>query len=159
MQPQLQRSSASTALWGAAASGIGLYLLLVGAKLLPPPGEQYAPAWIVVCCGLVFGLGGLAIVMQAIGRADERGELPPDAPPWIRRVQHLTVLIIIGLFATIGTWVALFGDGDHFTMTSSFTREAPANPIVARTAFGIGAVIMWAWFVAMVRRSRRVLRG
>src|SRR5262245_33348966 len=63
MQPQLQRASASTAVWGTVASAIGLYFLLVGLKVLPPPGEQHAPAWIVACAGLVFLLAGVAIII------------------------------------------------------------------------------------------------
>ena len=157
MQPQLQRASASTALWGAACCGVGLYLLLVGARMLPPPGDQHAPGWIVACCGLAFGLAGFAIVVQAVGRADARGALAPDAPRWIRLAQHFTVLAIVGLFALIGTWMALFAEGP-FTVSTSFTAEAPANPTVARCAFGIGAAIMWVWFGVMVRRSRNVLR-
>lgn len=158
MQPQLQRASASTAVWGTVTSALGLYFLLVGLKVLPPPGEQHAPAWIVGCAGLVFLLAGVAIVIQVVGRADTRGELALDAPRWARVAQHFTGLAIVFLFATIGTWVALFAEGP-FTVTTSFSSEQPANPVVARTVFGIGAAITWAWFVALVRRSVRMLHG
>src|SRR5215216_2015706 len=136
---------ASIVLFGLGAASIGVTFTLVGLGLLPPPGAQHAPGWIVVCAGLAFLLGGIGTVAQGFGRANESGELPPAAPRWTRAVQHLAALAVVFCLAAIGTWVALAGEADQFTMTSSFTAERSANLNVARTAFGLGALVTWLY--------------
>ena len=160
MAIQQQRSPVSLALVTFGLVAAGIYFILVGLGLAPPPGTQHAPGWIVMLIGLLLLLAGIMLAPQAVGLADERAQLAPDAPPWMRVAQGLGGLALIGLFAVIGTWVSLGGDDSGFTMTTSFTgdREVPANPIVARTAFGIGALITWTMFVLLARRFWRLHR-
>ena len=156
---QQQRSPVSLALVSLGLVAAGVYFILVGLGLAPPPGTQHAPGWIVMLIGLVCVLAGLLLVPQALGLADDKAQLARDAPAWMRRAQDLAGTAIFGLFAVVGTWVALGGDDAGFTMETSFGREVPANPIVARMAFGIGALITWAAFIALARRCWRMVRS
>jgi len=153
------RSPVSLALVSLGLVAGGLYFILVGLGFAPPPGTQHAPGWIVMLIGVVCLLCGLLLVPQALGLADEKAQLAPDAPPWMRRAQNLAGTAVFGLFAVVGTWVALAGDDAGFTVQTSFGREAPANPTMARIAFGIGALITWAVFIALVRRCWRQPRS
>jgi hypothetical protein len=148
---------ATTIVFGLGAAVCGLYFTLVGLDLVPPPGAQHAPGWIVVVAGLAFLCGGIGVMVQGFGRADEHGTLPPDTPRWVTALQHLVALAIVFCLATVGTWVALFGEADQFTMSTSLTGQTRPPPTVARVAFGIGAGITWLFFVALVKRCMRVL--
>ena len=158
---QQQRSPPSLALVSLGLVGAGAYFVLVGLGLAPPPGTPHAPGWIVMLVGLVSLLAGLLLVPQALGLADEKAQLAPNAPPWMRNAQDLAGIAVFGLFAVVGTWVSLGGDDAGLTMTTSFTgdREMPANPVVARIAFGIGALITWLIFALLARRFWRLHRA
>ena len=159
MPAQQPARPASTIVFGHGAAVCGLYFTMVGLDLLPPPGAQHAPGWVVVAAGLAFMLGGIGVMVQGFGRADERGTLPPDTPRWITAVQHLVALAIVFCLAAIGTWVALFGEADQFTMSGPLTGETRPPPTIARIAFGVGAGITWLFFVAMARRIVRLFRS
>jgi hypothetical protein len=161
MQPRQQNVSTSTVLFGMLAACFGVYLILIGFSLLPPAGAQHAPGWVVACAGFTFLCGGISAAAQAFGRANDSGEIPPDAPRWTRLVQHLAALAVVFCLAATGTWVAVGSHDDQFTMTTSLTgeKEIPANPAIARTAFGLGALITWLFFLALARRTVRLLRG
>src|SRR5262249_32771966 len=139
MSTQQTRPPATTIAFGLGAVVCGLYFTAVGFDLLPPPGAQHAPGWIVVAAGIAFLFRGTGVMVQGFGRADERGTLPSGTPRWITALQHLVALSIVFCLAAIGTWVALAGDADQFTMSSPLSGETPAPPTIARIAFGIGA--------------------
>jgi len=156
-QPDSSRTV--TMAFGAIAAAAGLYFVLGGLGIVGLPDGEGTPGWIGVLAGLVFLCGGIAVATQALGRADEHGELPADAPAWMRLIQHLGALVIVGSLATIGTWVALAGDPDRFSMSTSFTGRIDAGVAVMRFGFGLGALITWAFFFALARRSLKLLRG
>lgn len=130
---------------GAIATAVGGYFFAVGAGLLPIPGgpsNLHGPLWLVLCVGLAFLLAGVAIVIQALGHANDSGELPASAPLWIRVLQYLIGLAIFVCFGLIGTWIA-FGPGER-QFSGTFVFADPAtNAAIGRTVFGIGAVIIW----------------
>lgn len=139
---------------GALFAGVGLYFILVGLSVLPIPGgprNLHAPLWVVVCAGLPFFLGGLAVMLQGIGKANAAGELPVDAPTWIRTVHSVMVVAIFACFAVIGTWVALAGESGQFS--SGFGVG------IGRAMFGLGAIICWAITVGMAMSCLRKLRS
>lgn len=109
---------------GAAIMGIGVGWIEVD------PAKVHAPPWVLTACGGVFVLGG---VMTYASRFDER-------------VNHFLALIMIGLFASIASWIA-FGPGER-----SFSGGASVGPVgvggsggetAGRIAFGFGAVLLW----------------
>ena len=146
-QPELSRKSMVGL--GLLTAGIGLYFALVGLGLAPPPSRANAPGGVVVACGMVFLLGGVAVLVQALGGANDQGELPSDASIWLTVIQHLVGLGVVGCLAAIGSWIALLGRSEAFS-----------GPVaVARFAFGVGAVISWLYFFALLRRTLRSVRG
>ncbi len=147
---------------GVLAAAIGVYFSLVGAGALPVPGgpkNLHAPLWIVLCAGLAFLLAGIAALMQAAGRANEQGELPADAPQWQRVVQYLIGLALFVCFGAIASFIA-FAPGPREFSGSTIGVAAPAGAIIGRTAFGIGAIIIWLATIAVaVSGARKLMSG
>ena len=131
---------------GLIAGGAGLFFVLVGLGIVPPPGGTkalHAPLWVVFCAGLTFLLGGGALLLHLMsGAKPTDDDFPAGAPQWMRVVRYLAMVAIFVSFAAIGSWVA-FGPGDRaFTVSVPF-GSGPASEIVGRVAFGIGAIITW----------------
>jgi hypothetical protein len=142
-------------------AAVGLYFALVGLGLLPVPGGNkalHAPLWIVFLAGLAFFLGGLAAILQGVGGANANGELPADAPRWMRAAQGLIVLAIFVAFALMASWIAFAPGERHITATIPF-YSGPANEWIGRGAFGLGAVIMWLATIALAVSGARKLIG
>jgi len=61
-------------------------------------------------------------------------------------------------FAVLGSWVALTGQSQHFS--GRFLIFDPATTaLIARSAFGIGAIITWLATIAFaVSGARKLLR-
>src|SRR5712691_13505409 len=87
--------------WCAALAAVtGIYFLTLGSGLLHIPGGKanlHGPQWLLLCVGLAFFLAGVAIVNQTLGHANATtGDLPADAPRWMRTVQHVVGFAICG---------------------------------------------------------------
>jgi hypothetical protein len=145
---------------GMVAAAAGLYFMLVGAGVLPipgGPGNLHGPLWILLCAGLAFFLAGSAVVLHGIGRANDQGEFPADAPSWLRVVQYLIGVAVFACFGAIGSWIA-FGPGERAFSGSLPFFSGEVNAAIGRTAFGIGAVIVWLCTLAFaVSGARRFL--
>lgn len=137
---------------GAIAAAAGLYFMLVGLGVLPVPGgprNLHAPLWVALVAGLVFFLGGVAVLLQVLGRANEQGALPADAPHWMRIVQYLIGVTIFASFALIGGWVAWFGEARYFAVPRLAQCRDWARRLRARRAYLLsrrhrGGRIGWA---------------
>ena len=119
----------------------------------------------MLCAGLAFFLAGVAIAIQTLGNANATGELPAEAPRWMRVVQYLIGFTIF-CFGAIASWVA-FGPGErHFSETFVF-GDAATNAAIGRTAFGVGGGHHLALHRCrsgvrhpqVFRRSRQAARG
>ena len=157
-----QHATPREMLWvGAIAAAVGLYFVLVGAGALPVPGgprNLHGPLWIVLCAGLAFLLGGAVVLLQGIGRANQHGEFPANAPPWMRVVQYLAGLAIFACFGAIATWIA-FGTGPRKFSGSLPGLDGAIGAGLGRTMFGIGAVIIWLGTIAVAVSGARKLLG
>jgi hypothetical protein len=145
---------------GLTAGGAGLFFVLVGLGIVPPPGGKknlHGPLWVVFCAGLAFFFGGGALLLHlASGAKPTDDDFPAGAPQWMRVVRYLAMVAIFVSFAAIGSWVA-FGPGDRaFSMSTPFF-SGPANEIVGRVAFGIGAIITWLCTIAVAVVGARKL--
>jgi hypothetical protein len=146
---------------GCAAGAAGVYLLLLGAGILPVPGgpgNLHGPLWLVSCVGIAFFLAGAALTLQAAGRANDQGELPADAPSWMHLLQYLIGVAIFVAFALIGSWVA-FGAGERAFSGSFGLVSGGVDAAVGRTVFGAGAIISWLASIALAVSGLRKLRG
>jgi phosphatidylglycerophosphate synthase len=144
---------------GVIATVTGLYFMLVSSHLFfSGLLDPNAAPWVVFCVGLAFLLAGVAILLQSGGHIGDSGELPADAPQWMRVVHCMLVLTIFCCFGAIGSWVA-FGPGLREFSGSFMGAEGPVNDMTGRVAFGIGAVIVWICTIVMaVSGARKLLR-
>jgi len=130
---------------GLAVGAFGLYIVLVGLRVLPVPGGDqslHAPFWVAVCAGFVFLLAGLNVFVQGIGRANANAELPADAPAWMAAVQYGSVPALLACLAATGTWIA-FAPGERVFSDTLEAAGADTSALVGRIVFGTGAVIVW----------------
>jgi hypothetical protein len=150
-------SPKATLFFGAVFTGFGLFIMLIGSGLVPVPGgrsQLHAPLWVAASAGLIFFFAGTAILLQGLGRANGKGELPPGAPGWMRALQHLFVLVIFLCFAMIGSWIALYGEAGQFSGSFSFLG---IGVLLARIAFGFGALVCWIGTILLAVSSARLL--
>ena len=118
------------------------------------------PAWVGVVAGLMFVMGGLAMIVGygIAGGVAPDGSLPPGTPLTVCIVQNALGVGIAAMLALIGSWVA-FGPGvRHFTGTAPFISGV-VNEMLGRTVFGIGAVLIWIFVAAMIVQTVRQVRG
>jgi hypothetical protein len=113
--------------------------------------------WLGIVFGLIFLLGGSAMVIQGLvndGRTTG-GELPARTPPWLRVVYKLIGLSIVVSLAVIASWVA-FGPGERrFSSNIPFLGES-----FGRVAFSIGAALIWLVLIGLgLDTARRLLVG
>ena len=146
---------------GCIAGLAGIYFILLGTSVLPVPGgprNLHGPLWVVLGAGLVFLLGGAAVVLQALGRANAHGELPAEAPFWLRATYYLIGVAILTCFGAIGSWIA-FGEGERAFSGSSAFFSGDLSAAIGRTVFGIGALITWLATIAFtVSGARKLFR-
>lgn len=152
-----------------AACGIAPILSGLGAIPIRPTADT--PGWVAVCAGVVFVLGGAAVINgYAIGGgAGADGDLPTNTPFGVRLVQYLIGLFIVGLMTVISGWIA-FGPGErHFSTTVAgpfFARRWAGGDLSGRIAFGAGTVLLVAMFLGLgwsgarrLYRIRQALRA
>lgn len=143
---------------GVIAAAAGVYFVLVSLGVLPIPGgprNLHGPLWVVFCVGLAFLLAGAAVFLQGVTRT-ERGELPAGAPRWLRAIHLLMGLTIFICFGAIASWVA-FAPGARSFSGSFLFFSGETNAIIGRTAFGIGAIVIWLSTIAFAVSSYRKL--
>lgn len=140
--------------FGALCVGIGLFIVLLAADVIPADERSFtAPRWVVSAGGLVFVLAGVALATTSA----------PGAPEGTGRTTWRSFLLggaIVGLMAAILNWIA-FGPGERrFSGGLALPVGAvfgPASEWTGRVAFGIGAVMVDVVFVLMAARGLREL--
>lgn len=136
----------------------GGYFVLVGFDLAPAPGRINGPDWLGTLCGLAFFLAGIALALRAYLKMDDREtDVPADAPRWAKIVFWLTAVGITVCLASAGSWVAFGGGERHFSMSGFIT--GPANELLGRVMFGLGAVIAWIIVAVFARVGARRIFG
>jgi hypothetical protein len=157
MDRRNQLSPKEAIAWGLLMVAIGVFAALSTAGLVLPSAKQAAdaPPWIGFCVGAVFAFGGLALIVgyAVAGGATPDGDLPSGTPQWIRLTQMMLGLGIVGSMGAIASWIA-FGPGPR-----QFSSNIPllAGEKFGRTAFGVGAVLIWVFFVVLAGSSLRRL--
>jgi hypothetical protein len=144
---------------GAINLGIGAYFILVGLGVLPIPGGSSAlhgPLWMVVCAGTAFLLAGVALAMRAV--PNYGGDLDTNLPGWSLAIRHVLGVGVSISLAAIGTWIA-FGPGVRHFETSApfFGLVGNAGEATVRAWFGLGAIVIWIYAIAMTWKGMRKL--
>jgi hypothetical protein len=106
--------------------GTGLAIILASADIIPLDEDGlHAPRWVLGLSGVVFALAGIMIYID-------------DNPKW----NNLLAAILIFAMASIGGWIALFGDGANFSGGVALLSDS-SNISLARIVFGFGATICY----------------
>jgi hypothetical protein len=142
---------------GAACAAGGIYFVLAGIGLVPPPSKINGPLWLSACLGLVFLAGGVMVLVRGWLNVPDTQDLPPDAPRVLVALQWLTAVAACAGLATAGTWVA-FGDGPrHFVLP--IPLGGSLGEMIGRTAFGFGALLAWLITLAYAHAGAKRLFG
>jgi drug/metabolite transporter (DMT)-like permease len=123
--------------------------------------EAGDPPWLAPAAGAVFILAGAAVINGFViaGGATAGGDLPPGTPMSVRVVQYLLGLGIVGPMTLIFGWIA-FGPGTRRFRVSGIPIPGLDGETAGRIVFGVGAVLLGAFLVAMaVVGARRLLRA
>jgi hypothetical protein len=163
------RASTFTILVGILTLAIGTIPLLTVLGVLPRGNDasDAAPLWIGWLIGMVFvGAGILVIIKGIVGNADDAsGSLPAGAPRLLRAIYDRVGVALVGSLAAVFSWVAFGPGARHFSVHFFVPAGGLSMPTsgagdtLGRVAFGIVAVMIWGFAVALVvmtvRRWRR----
>ena len=141
----------------------GVVPILGGLGLIDIHPANGTPGWMAVCAGAVFVLAGAAVINgYAIGGgATADGDLPANTPFGVRLVQYVLGLGMVGLMTALSGWIA-FGPGERQFSTSIgvpfASLESSSSGVAGRIGFGVGTVLMAAFFVGLALKAARQLR-
>ena len=147
-QPQQQQARPGDVIgFGIAMAAAGVYFTLTGIGALPmPESGASAPMIVIALAGLAFLFAGGSLVIRGYaGARDHDGDLPAAAPGWAKISYRVLAIGIAGTLAIVGTWVALGSGPRHFNVSGL----APSGEALGRTVFGLGAVIVWIYVIAI----------
>jgi hypothetical protein len=163
MSAQNQAKPADVLGIGIAFAAAGLYFMLVALGVLPTPGgddAMHGPPVIVFCAGLAILFAGLTCAIRArAGMSDNESEVPDSAPRWIKLSYRVLAIAVAGALATIGTWIAIGSGPRAFSISAPFIEMRTTGEIIGRTVFGLGAVIVWIYVIALTVGTVRKLFG
>ena len=144
---------------GIAFSAAGLYFMLAAAGVLPlPDGAANGPLAIVFCAGLAFAFAGLTCVVRArAGMLNMESEVPASAPRWTQVSYRVLAIGMSGALATVGTWIAIGSGPRAFSLSAPFVEMQTTGEVLGRTIFGLGAVIVWIYVIALTVGTVRKL--
>jgi hypothetical protein len=142
---------------GAACTAGGIYFVLVGFGLTPPPSRINGPLWLAICIGLVFLAGGVSVLVRGWLAVPDAQDLPDDAPRALIAAQWIAVVACCAGLAAAATWVA-FGDGPrHFVLPLPVFGSL--GEILGRVAFGFSALLTWLVTLAFARAGAKRVFG
>ena len=142
---------------GVAFSAAGLYFMLGAAGYAPMP-EGNSPAFISFAAGLAFLFAGLTCMVRArAGMTDAQSEVPDSAPGWTKVSYRVLAIGVAGALATIGTWIAIGSGPRAFSLSAPLAEMQTTGEMIGRTVFGLGAVIIWIYVIALTVGTVRKL--
>jgi hypothetical protein len=97
------------------------------------------------------------MIRARAGARDNESELPANAPRWTHVSYRIGGIAIAGTLALIGTWVAIGSGPRSFTMSGAISGPLPMGEMIGRAVFGLGAVIVWIYVIALTVGTVRKL--
>jgi hypothetical protein len=160
MRTQERSSPADLVGIGIAFAAAGLYFILVGLGVLPAPGGANGPPFVIVCAGVAFLLsGGTCMLRACTGMTDSQSDMPENTPRWIQLSYRAAGIAVAGALAIIGTWIAIGSGPRAFTVSAPFVEMRTTGETIGRTVFGLGAVIVWIYVIALTVGTVRKFFG
>jgi hypothetical protein len=142
---------------GSAFVAAGLYFMLGSGGIVPMP-EANGPAFVVFCAGAAFLFAGLTCMVRArAGMHDRATDVPAGAALWLKLAYRALGIGVAGALATIGTWIAIGSGPRAFTVSGPFGEMKTSGQTLGRTVFGLGAVIVWIYVIALTVGTVRKL--
>ncbi len=142
---------------GIAFCAAGLYFMLGAADYLPMP-ESNSPAFIIFCAGAAFMFAGLTCVVRArAGILNIESDSPDSAPHSAQVSYRMMAIGAAGTLAIIGTYVAIGSGPRAFSLSTPLAEMQTTGEAVGRTLFGLGAVIVWIFVIALTVGTVRKL--
>ena len=142
---------------GCAFVAAGLYFMLGSGGLVPMP-EANGPAFVVFCAGAAFLFAGLTCMVRAkAGMQRPSDRRAGHAALWLKLAYRVLGIGVAGALATIGTWIAIGSGPRAFTMSGPFGEMQTSGQTLGRTVFGLGAVIVWIYVIALTVGTVRKL--
>jgi hypothetical protein len=107
---------------------------------------------------LAFLFAGLTLVVRArVGMTDQQSDVPESAPLWAKLSYRMLGIGVAGALAAIGTWIAIGSGPRAFTISAPFGPMQTTGELVGRSVFGLGAVIVWIYVIALTVSTVRKL--
>jgi hypothetical protein len=142
---------------GAICAAGGVYFVLVGCGLAPPPSKLHGPVWLSISIGLVFLAGGVMVLVRGWLAVPDAQDLPEGAPRALVALQWIASLAACAGLAAAATWVA-FGAGSR-----QFVLPIPVGgtlgETIGRAAFALGAMLAWLITAAFARAGAKKVFG
>jgi hypothetical protein len=136
--------------FGVAFAAAGVYFMLVAGGLLPMPSGANAPPFIIFAIGQAFLFAGLTCVVRSrAGMSDQQSEVPDSAPLWTQVSYRILGIGITGALALVGTWIAIGSGPRAFNISGPFIEMRTTGEMIGRSVFGLGAVIVWIYVIAL----------
>jgi hypothetical protein len=142
---------------GAICAACGIYFVLVGLDLTPPPSKINGPLWLSICVGLVFLAGGTMVAVRGWLAVPDSQDLPADTPRALIALQWIAAVATCASLAAAGTWIAFGAGPRHFVLP--LPVYGSLGEAIGRAAFGIGAVLAWLIVLAMARVGAKKIFG
>ncbi len=143
---------------GAGCAAFGLYFVLAGFGLAPPPGKINGPQWLSACLGLVFVAGGTMVLVRGwLAVPDTQQELPADAPRALLALQWAATVAACAGLAAAASWVAFGAGARHFILPLPLGGSLAET--IGRVAFGFGALLSWAITFAFAHAGAKKVLG
>ena len=131
---------------------VGAFVVMVGMGMID--GEIYAPSWVIVITGVVFGLSGIIVMVNGL-----RDRVGPDNLI-LRWMYHALLLFMLISFAVPFHWVAFSSGERQFSSSTSLggvsVSSSPGGDLGGRIAFGAAALLI---DLIIVWVTARIVRG
>lgn len=131
-------SLGNTLFLAGACIGLGTIALLIGLGVIPSGNVKNTPASNLMAAGVgaLFVFAGMMVLVRDFAGAKNNEDLPANAPAFLRYSASLLNILLLAVFATITSFVAL-------GVLPDMQRQLGALAILFRIFTGAFALLLW----------------